>query len=85
METFGILEVAEILNFKDYSNLLSVHSLSKFCCIPGARCGFICGDENIIEKYNIYRNLTGSIVPTIQQSMISIILKDSNYTNQLRD
>lgn len=59
----SLLEVAEQMGIKDYSNCVVFHSLSKRSNLPGFRSGFVAGDCKILSKFLLYRTYHGSAMP----------------------
>lgn len=67
----GALQAAHKLN-RDYKNLVVFSSLSKRSNVPGMRSGFVAGDENIIEKFALYRTYHGCAMnPAVQAASIA--------------
>ena len=67
----GALQAAHQLN-RDYKNLVVFSSLSKRSNVPGMRSGFVAGDENIIEKFTLYRTYHGCAMnPAVQAASIA--------------
>lgn len=67
----GALQAAHQLN-RDYRNLVVFSSLSKRSNVPGMRSGFVAGDENIIEKFTLYRTYHGCAMnPAVQAASIA--------------
>jgi N-succinyldiaminopimelate aminotransferase len=48
---------------KDFSRLLTFHSLSKRSALPGLRSGIVAGDCNLMQKFRGFRNYAGPQVP----------------------
>ena len=48
---------------KDFSRLLTFHSLSKRSALPGLRSGLVAGSPGLIEKFRAFRNVAGPTVP----------------------
>ena len=48
---------------KDFSRLLTFHSLSKRSALPGLRSGIVAGDEKLMATFRQYRNYTAPQVP----------------------
>jgi aspartate/methionine/tyrosine aminotransferase len=48
---------------KDFSRLLSFHSLSKRSALPGLRSGIVAGDGKLMATFRQYRNYTAPQVP----------------------
>lgn len=67
----GALQAASLLG-RDNTNLIVFSSLSKRSNVPGMRSGFVAGDENIIEKFALYRTYHGCAMnPAIQAASIA--------------
>jgi len=60
---WGLLQAAAGLGRTDFSRCLAFHSLSKRSNLPGARCGFVAGDAEILGPYLRLRTYAGSSVP----------------------
>jgi N-succinyldiaminopimelate aminotransferase len=67
----GALQAASILD-RSHANLVVFGSLSKRSNVPGMRSGFVAGDEEIIEKFTLYRTYHGcAMSPTVQAASIA--------------
>lgn len=67
----GALQAAHQLG-RDYKNLVVFSSLSKRSNVPGMRSGFVAGDEQIIEKFTLYRTYHGCAMnPAVQAASIA--------------
>jgi N-succinyldiaminopimelate aminotransferase len=67
----GALQAASLLG-RSHANLVVFASLSKRSNVPGMRSGFVAGDENIIEKFALYRTYHGcAMSPTVQAASIA--------------
>jgi len=67
----GALQAAHQLG-RDYKNLVIFSSLSKRSNVPGMRSGFVAGDEDIIEKFTLYRTYHGCAMnPAVQAASIA--------------
>jgi aspartate/methionine/tyrosine aminotransferase len=58
----GGLEACAALG-EGFDNVLVLHSLSKRSSAPGLRCGFVAGDESLIDAYRTIRSYTAVAVP----------------------
>jgi N-succinyldiaminopimelate aminotransferase len=57
---------------RSHAHLIVFGSLSKRSNVPGMRAGFVAGDENIIEKFTLYRTYHGcAMSPTVQAASIA--------------
>jgi N-succinyldiaminopimelate aminotransferase len=67
----GALQASSLLA-RSHANLIVFGSLSKRSNVPGMRSGFVAGDENIIEKFTLYRTYHGcAMSPTVQAASIA--------------
>lgn len=67
----GALQAAHLLG-RSHKNLVIFSSLSKRSNVPGMRSGFVAGDENIIEKFALYRTYHGCAMnPAVQAASIA--------------
>jgi len=67
----GALQAAHQLG-RGYKNLVIFSSLSKRSNVPGMRSGFVAGDENIIEKFALYRTYHGCAMnPAVQAASMT--------------
>ncbi|MBI5137287.1 MAG: succinyldiaminopimelate transaminase [Nitrospirae bacterium] len=81
----GLLQVAAALGRADYRRCLVFHSLSKRSNLPGARCGFVAGDADVIAAYLRLRTYTGCAVPPpIQQAAVAA-WNDETHVRANRD
>jgi N-succinyldiaminopimelate aminotransferase len=64
----GGMEAAAKLGRGDFSNLLSMGSLSKRSNAPGLRSGFAAGDAKVIERFLLYRTYHGAAMSNSVQS-----------------
>jgi N-succinyldiaminopimelate aminotransferase len=58
----GALEACAALG-GDLKNVLVFNSLSKRSSVPGLRSGFVCGDADLIAKFNKLRSHGGAVQP----------------------
>ena len=63
----GLLEVAYKNGNRNFTNCIVFHSLSKRSNLPGMRSGFVAGDEQIINKFLLYRTYHGCAMPPAHQ------------------
>ena len=49
--------------FRNFKNIVSLHSLSKRSNLPGFRSGMICGDKELINNFKKYRSFHGVSIP----------------------
>ena len=49
--------------FRNFKNIVSLHSLSKRSNLPGFRSGMICGDKKLINNFKKYRSFHGVSIP----------------------
>ncbi len=67
----GALQAAHKLG-RNYKNLVIFSSLSKRSNVPGMRSGFVAGDEQIIEKFALYRTYHGCAMnPAVQAASLT--------------
>lgn len=67
----------------DFTNLLSVHSLSKRSNLAGYRLGFVAGDQQLIKQLLEVRKHSGFMVPSpIQAAGVAALTDNSHVTQQ---
>ena len=75
----SILQACKLIKNLNFKNCLALNSISKRNSAPGLRSGFVCGDENIIKKYQTYRTYVGCAIPLpLQQASIVAWNDDTN-------
>lgn len=66
----GALQAAHQLG-RDFSRVVMFSSLSKRSNVPGMRSGFVAGDDDIVEKFALYRTYHGcAMSPAVQAASI---------------
>ncbi|MFD0930228.1 succinyldiaminopimelate transaminase [Methylophilus glucosoxydans] len=66
----GALQAAHQLG-RDFKRIVMFSSLSKRSNVPGMRSGFVAGDEEIVEKFALYRTYHGCAMnPAVQAASI---------------
>ena len=69
---YGLLQAAAEMGRHGYERCLVFHSLSKRSNLPGARCGFVAGDAEVLARFLRLRTYTGNAVPPpIQQAAVA--------------
>jgi N-succinyldiaminopimelate aminotransferase len=81
----GLLEAANDMGLKDFTNLVVFNSLSKRSNVPGLRSGFVAGDAKIIEKFYLYRTYHGSAMPLTTQHASIACWKDEQHVIENRE
>lgn len=67
----GALQAAHQLGRDNFKRIVMFSSLSKRSNVPGMRSGFVAGDEEIIEKFALYRTYHGCAMnPAVQAASI---------------
>lgn len=67
----GALQAAHQLGRDNFKRIVMFSSLSKRSNVPGMRSGFAAGDEEIIEKFALYRTYHGCAMnPAVQAASI---------------
>lgn len=67
----GALQAAHLLG-RSFERIVMFSSLSKRSNVPGMRSGFVAGDEEIIEKFALYRTYHGCAMnPAVQAASIA--------------
>ncbi len=80
----GALQAASLLG-RSHANLVVFSSLSKRSNVPGMRSGFVAGDENIIEKFALYRTYHGCAMnPAIQAASTAAWNDDAHVVENRR-
>ncbi|UTW46070.1 succinyldiaminopimelate transaminase [bacterium SCSIO 12696] len=68
----GILQACAELGRHDYHRCIAFQSLSKRSNLPGLRSGFVAGDQNLIERFLLYRTYHGCAMSLpVQQASIA--------------
>ncbi len=75
----GLLQASDLLGRKTYKNCLTFNSLSKRSNLPGLRSGFVAGDEELIEKFLLYRTYHGSAMPLHHQLISAKAWADESH------
>jgi len=79
----GALEACAALG-GDLANVLIFHSLSKRSSAAGLRCGFVAGDEKLIELMNTLRSYGGAQVPLPIQAAATALWRDEAHVDANR-
>ncbi|MBD3646680.1 MAG: succinyldiaminopimelate transaminase [Pseudomonadales bacterium] len=80
----GLLQAAAQMGRKDYKNCMVFNSLSKRSNLPGLRSGFVCGDENLISKFLLYRTYHGSAMSVHNQWASVAAWQDEEHVKENR-
>ena len=75
----GLLEACARIGRDDYRRCLVFHSLSKRSNLPGARCGFVAGDAEILSAYLHLRTYTGCAIPPPIQHAAAAVWADETH------
>ena len=68
----GLLQACAALGRHNYHRCVIFQSLSKRSNLPGLRSGFVAGDQNLIEKFLLYRTYHGCAMSLpVQQASIA--------------
>jgi N-succinyldiaminopimelate aminotransferase len=76
---WSLLQAAAGLGRTNFARCLAFHSLSKRSNLPGARCGFVAGDAEILGPYLRLRTYTGSSVPVPIQRAAAATWDDETH------
>ncbi len=76
---WSLLQAAAGLGRTDYSRCLAFQSLSKRSNLPGARCGFVAGDAEVLVPYLRLRTYAGSSVPLPVQRAAAATWDDETH------
>jgi len=80
----GLLEVAESVGNKDFTNCIVFHSLSKRSNLPGMRSGFVAGDAALIKAFLQYRTYHGCAMPPVHQAASIEAWNDESHVKNNR-
>jgi N-succinyldiaminopimelate aminotransferase len=79
----GALEACAALG-GDLKNVLVFNSLSKRSSVPGLRSGFVCGDADLIAKFNKLRSHGGAVQPVPVLNASIALWNDENHVSENR-
>jgi succinyldiaminopimelate transaminase len=79
----GALEACDALG-GDLKNVLVFNSLSKRSSAPGLRSGFVCGDADLIAKFNKLRSHGGAVQPVPVLNAAIALWNDEAHVNENR-
>ncbi len=80
----SILQACILVGNNKFKNCLALNSISKRNSAPGLRSGFVCGDENTIQKYQIYRTYIGCAIPLPLQKAQVVAWDDDKSAESFR-
>ncbi|WP_018985193.1 succinyldiaminopimelate transaminase [Methylophilus methylotrophus] len=80
----GALQAAHQLGRDDFKRIVMFSSLSKRSNVPGMRSGFVAGDEDIIEKFTLYRTYHGCAMNPAVQAASIVAWNDETHVQQNR-
>jgi N-succinyldiaminopimelate aminotransferase len=80
----GALATAHALS-GDFSNVLSLNSLSKRSSLPGLRSGFCAGDADFIARFQQFRNVAGPQVPMPVQAASAALWAEETHVEASRE
>lgn len=80
----GLLEAAKAMGHEGFRRCLVFHSLSKRSNMPGARSGFVAGDEEILARYFRLRTYTGCATPPFIQQAAIAAWQDEHHVEENR-
>jgi len=80
----GLLAACEAVGNSDFSNCISMHSLSKRSNLPGLRSGFAAGDARLIAAFLRYRGYHGSAMPPHHQVASRVAWSDEEHVRANR-
>lgn len=80
----GALQAAHQLGRDDFKHIVMFSSLSKRSNVPGMRSGFVAGDEDIIEKFTLYRTYHGCAMNPAVQAASIVAWNDETHVQQNR-
>lgn len=72
----SILEASIQANNKSFKNIIALNSISKRSSAPGLRNGFVAGDDEILQAYNLYRTYLGCALPLPLQKAAATAWED---------
>jgi N-succinyldiaminopimelate aminotransferase len=79
----GALQAAHQLG-RDFKRIVMFSSLSKRSNVPGMRSGFVAGDEEIVEKFALYRTYHGCAMNPAVQAASIVAWNDETHVQQNR-
>ncbi len=80
----SVLQACKQIGNDSFKNCLALNSISKRNSAPGLRSGFVCGDENIIQPYGIYRTYVGCAIPLPLQAAQAVAWDDDLSAENFR-
>lgn len=80
----GALQAAHQLGRDDFKRIVMFSSLSKRSNVPGMRSGFVAGDEDIIEKFTLYRTYHGCAMNPAVQAASIVAWNDETHVQENR-
>lgn len=80
----GLLQACADIGRDDFARCVVFHSLSKRSNLPGMRSGFVAGDRDIIEQYQLYRTYHGCAMPLDHQLASVAAWTDEEHVRENR-
>ena len=80
----GLLQAAAAMGRDDYRRCVVFHSLSKRSNVPGLRSGFVAGDEQIMQRFLLYRTYHGCAMPEFTQHSSICLWRDEQHVKANR-
>lgn len=80
----GLLAACTDMGNHDFTNCISMHSLSKRSNLPGLRSGFVAGDATILREFLRYRGYHGSAMPPHHQRASQAAWEDEKHVMENR-
>jgi len=80
----GGLQAAVALGRSDFRRLVSFSSLSKRSNLPGLRSGFVAGDEQLINRFLLYRTYHGSAMSGVVSAASLAAWQDEAHVKRNR-
>jgi aspartate/methionine/tyrosine aminotransferase len=81
----SLLEASTFAGNAAFKNVIVINSISKRSSAPGLRCGFIAGDEKILQEYMKYRTYIGCASPLPLQSAAAAAWSDEEHVALSRE
>lgn len=75
---------ARMESAKNFSRLLTFHSLSKRSCLPGLRSGIVAGNAALIERFKQFRNYAGPQLAMPIMAASAAAWRDEEHVTAIR-
>ncbi|GMT38324.1 N-succinyldiaminopimelate aminotransferase [Helicobacter bizzozeronii] len=80
----SILQACLEVGNTEFKNVLAINSISKALSAPGLRSGYVAGDTQILQAYQVFRSYTGCAIPLPLQHASAIGWSDTHAQEQIR-